>query len=138
MKKTVKIMSVLLLVTILLASVGSVVFAASTSSNAEQASTSSNPEQVLGAMQNAAQNGSANGTEEITTLGGRIVSIVQVVGVVIAVVIILVIGIKYMIGSAEEKAEYKKTMMPYLVGAILIFAGSTIVNVVYNLVTGLR
>lgn len=138
MKKTVKIMSVLLLVTILLASVGSVVFAASTSSNTEQASTSSNPEQVLGAMQNAAQNGSANGTEEITTLGGRIVSIVQVVGVVIAVVIILVIGIKYMIGSAEEKAEYKKTMMPYLVGAILIFAGSTIVNVVYNLVTGLR
>lgn len=129
MKKTVKIMTVLLIAVMLLASVGSVVFAATASSN---------PEDVLSAMQNAAQNGSANGTEEITTLGGRIVSIVQVVGVVIAVVIILVIGIKYMIGSAEEKAEYKKTMMPYIVGAILIFAGSTIVNVVYNLVTGLR
>ena len=118
MKKTVKIMSVLLLVTMLLASVGSVVFADTASS-------------VLNQM-NQAQNQSVNGTNEITTLGGRIV------GIVIAVIIILVIGIKYMIGSAEEKAEYKKTMIPYLVGAILIFAGATIVNVVYNLVTGLR
>ena len=124
MKKTVKIMSVLLLVTMLLASVGSVVFADTASS-------------VLQQMNNA-QNQSVNWTNEITTLGGRIVGIVQAVGVVIAVIIILVIGIKYMIGSAEEKAEYKTTMIPYLVGAILIFAGATIVNVVYNLVTGLR
>ena len=33
----------------------------------------------------------------------------------------------------EEKAENKKTMIPYLVGAILIFASTTIVNVVYNI-----
>ena len=85
MKKTVKIMSVLLLVTMLLASVGSVVFADTASS-------------VLQQMNNA-QNQSVNGTNEITTLGGRIVGIVQVVGVVIAVIIILVIGIKYMINN---------------------------------------
>ena len=40
-----------------------------------------------------------------------------------------------MVGSAEEKAEYKKTMIPYLVGAICIFAASTIANVVYTAVT---
>ncbi len=40
-----------------------------------------------------------------------------------------------MIGSAEEKAEYKKTMIPYIIGAILIFASTTIVNIVYNLAT---
>ena len=124
MKKTVKIISVLLLVTMLLASIGSVVFADTAQS-------------VLNSM-NQAQNNSVNGTNEITTLGGRIVGIVQVVGVIVAVVIILVIGIKYMLGSAEEKAEYKKTMIPYLVGAVLIFAGSTIVNAVYNVITGLR
>ena len=59
-------------------------------------------------------------------------------GVIVAVVIILIIGIKYMVGSAEEKAEYKKTMIPYIVGAVLIFAGATIVNAVYNIITGLR
>jgi hypothetical protein len=29
-------------------------------------------------------------------------------------------------------------MIPYLVGAVLIFAGTTIVNVVYQVVTGLK
>lgn len=43
-----------------------------------------------------------------------------------------------MVGSAEEKAEYKKTMIPYLVGAILIFASTTIVNVVYNIANSLN
>ena len=42
-----------------------------------------------------------------------------------------------MMGSAEEKAEYKKTMIPYLVGALLIFAATTIVNVVYNMFSGI-
>ena len=76
-------------------------------------------------------NANANATE-VVKLGATIVTIMQTVGIVVAVVILLVIGIKYMIGSAEEKAEYKKTMIPYLVGAILIFASTTIVNVVYN------
>ena len=45
----------------------------------------------------------------------------------------MVIGIKYMMGSAEEKAEYKKTMIPYLVGAIILFAAVNIAGVVVNL-----
>ena len=63
--------------------------------------------------------------------------ILQTVGVVAAVVILMVLGIKYMMGSAEEKAEYKKTMIPYIVGAILIFGASTIANMVYNFANGL-
>ena len=42
-----------------------------------------------------------------------------------------------MMGSAEEKAEYKKTMIPYVVGAILLFAATTIANAVYNFANGL-
>lgn len=69
----------------------------------------------------------------ITGMGATLVTIVQVVGVVVAVVVILIIGIKYMIGSAEEKAEYKKTMIPYIIGAVLLFAGSILVNVIYSI-----
>ena len=46
-------------------------------------------------------------------------------------------GIKYMMGSASEKAEYKKTMIPYLVGAILIFGASAITKVVVQLGSGI-
>jgi hypothetical protein len=42
-----------------------------------------------------------------------------------------------MMGSAEEKADYKKSMIPYLVGAVLVFAASTIAGVVYDMATAI-
>lgn len=83
-------------------------------------------------------NTSAMGTNEVKSLGQNLMGVIQVAGIVIAVIILMVLGIKYMMGSAEEKAEYKKTMIPYLVGAILIFAASTIANVVYKFADGLK
>ena len=77
------------------------------------------------------------GYSEINTLGNNLVGILQVVGVVLAVVIIIVLGIKYMLGSAEEKSEYKKSMLPYVVGAAFIFAGSIFANVIYQFFTGM-
>lgn len=78
------------------------------------------------------------GTIEVQDLGEKLMGVIQVVGVVVAVIILMILGIKYMMGSAEEKAEYKKTMIPYLVGAILIFAASTIANVVYQFANSLN
>ena len=74
---------------------------------------------------------------EIQSVGGRILGVLQTVGVVLAVIILVVLGIKYMMGSAEEKAEYKKTMIPYLVGAVFIFAAPILANIVYNFVQSL-
>lgn len=73
----------------------------------------------------------------VVNIGNQIIGIITTVGVVVAVVILLVLGIKYMMGSASEKAEYKKTMIPYLVGAILIFGASAITKVVIALGSGL-
>ena len=83
-------------------------------------------------------NTQATGTSEVQTLGQNIMGVINVAGVVIAVIVLMILGIKYMMGSAEEKAEYKKTMIPYLVGAILIFAASTIANVISKFATGLN
>ena len=75
------------------------------------------------------------GSPEIQSAGNSIIS--QTVGVVLSVVVLMIIGIKYMMGSAEEKAEYKKTMIPYIVGAALIFAASIFANVIYQFFTGM-
>ena len=77
-------------------------------------------------------NGSATGVNEVKTFGGNIMGVIQTIGVLLAVAILMILGIKYMMGSAEEKAEYKKTMIPYVIGAILIFAATTIANMVYQ------
>ena len=114
MKKSIKVISTLLLAIMLVTSIAGTVLAV-------------DPNTVLNGL-----NGNGNvQTNDLT----KVVTIIQVVGIVIAVIVLLVIGIKYMMGSASEKAEYKKTMIPYIVGAVLIFAGTSLVRVIYSLST---
>lgn len=43
------------------------------------------------------------------------------IGIVAAVIVGIILGIKYMIGSVEEKAEYKETLFAYLISCVVIF-----------------
>lgn len=83
-------------------------------------------------------NQSAKGTSEIQNVGNSVIGILQVVGIVLSVIVLIILGIKYMMGSAEEKAEYKKTLMPYVVGAALIFAASAFAQVIFQFFTGIQ
>ena len=74
----------------------------------------------------------ATGTDNIKSVGGKIVGIVQVVGTIASIGMLIVLGIKYMMGSAEERAEYKKTLFPYFIGAILIFAATNLADIIYS------
>lgn len=69
---------------------------------------------------------------ELKNFGNRIIGVLQAIGIVLSVIILIILGIKYMMGSAEEKAEYKKTMIPYLVGAVFIFLAPQIAGIVYS------
>lgn len=62
-----------------------------------------------------------------------IIGVITTVGIVASVVTLVALGIKYMIGSIEERAEYKKSMIPYLIGAFLVFAVSTVVSFIMNM-----
>ena len=77
-------------------------------------------------------NPNVNGVNTVTNVGEDILGIIQAVGSVVAVGILIVLAIKYMMGSAEEKAEYKKTLIPYVVGAVILFSASTIAGMVYE------
>lgn len=59
-----------------------------------------------------------------------IIGYITGIGMAVSVITLVVLGIKYMVGSIEERAEYKKSMLPYLIGAFLVFAISTIVSVI--------
>lgn len=122
MKKQVKILSIALIVLTVLLAISNVVLATD----------------IPGKIDIIAKGNADANTDKVVNLGATIVTIIQTVGIVVAVVVLLILGIKYMMGSAEEKAEYKKTMIPYLVGAILIFASTTIVKVVYNIANGVN
>ena len=75
---------------------------------------------------------------KIEGLGNDIIRIVSTAGSIISVIVLIVLGVKYMMGSAEEKAEYKKTLLPYIIGAAFVFAASFIASVVFNFASSLQ
>ncbi len=66
-------------------------------------------------------------------MGGTIVSFIRGIGTIVSVAALAIMGIKYMVGSVEEKAEYKKEMVPYLVGAAMLFGLSNLITPLYNI-----
>ena len=69
---------------------------------------------------------------ENITNANKVIGFFQAIGSIVSVLALVLIGIKYMMGSIEEKAEYKETMTYYIVGAILVFAISNISAMIYN------
>lgn len=67
--------------------------------------------------------------QEVEKTVARVIAYISNIGIVLSIIIPAVLGIKYMIGSAEEKAEYKKDMVPYFVGATLLFSICTFVKI---------
>lgn len=70
---------------------------------------------------------------QLVSIGNVIVWVVRTIGTAISVLILSILGIKYIMGSVEEKAEYKQTMWPYIIGAFLIFAGSSLTGIIYDM-----
>ena len=75
---------------------------------------------------------------EIQNASGKILSVVTLIGSVISVIILVVLGIKYMLGSIEEKANYKRTLMPYVIGVFCVFAASTITGILYQVFSNIK
>lgn len=75
--------------------------------------------------------------DEVMDMAQVIVTIIRTVGIVVAVVVLLIMGIRYMMGSVEEKADYKTSMKPYLIGVLIFFGLSQFLAVIIDIVPGL-
>lgn len=82
--------------------------------------------------------GAANATSpidegELSKTSNYIYNILFTIAVVLAVAIGMVIGIQFMLGSAEEQAKVKETLVPYVIGVFIVFASFTIWKIVVNI-----
>lgn len=71
--------------------------------------------------------------KQIETQGNKILGVIKVVVIFIAVGGLMILGIRYMAASIEEKAQYKQALILYLTGAILAFGITQIVDVAYKM-----
>lgn len=56
------------------------------------------------------------------------------ISMVLAVIVGMILGIKYMMSSTEEKAEIKETLIPYVVACVITFGAFTIWKIVINII----
>lgn len=115
MKKTVKIITVVLLAIILI-SVTSNVFAGD----------AIKPVDLSGKV-------SYGDSTALQTKAGKIMGMIRNVAVIASVIILMVLGVKYMLGSVEEKAEYKKSFIPLIVGIVLVVSATAIASFIFNM-----
>ena len=121
MKKTIKVLFVLIILASIFCTTNSVMAALNSS----------------GVSPDSYKGDAGYSTTSIDTIGNQIIRIVSTIGSIAAVIVLVVLGIKYMMGSAEEKAEYKKTLLPYIIGAALVFAASSIATIIFNFTSNL-
>lgn len=59
--------------------------------------------------------------EKLNESQSQIFNILLAIGVVLTVVVGGYLGIKFMMASAEDKAKIKETMIPYVLGCVVIY-----------------
>ena len=124
-KKVMKILSVMLLAVMIVCSFSQIAFAA----GGTFPSTS--------VFDNASTNtGDAEG--KISSFMGGIIKIARYIGVAVAVLMLIILAIKYISAAPSEKAEIKKSAVIYVVGAVMLFAASGILTIIQAFATNLN
>ena len=83
---------------------------------------------------NAGKGGSAQIDKgSLQNASSSIYNILLICGVIIAVLIGSIMGIKFMIGSVEEKAEIKAALVPFVIGCIVVFGAFGIWKIVVTI-----
>lgn len=74
------------------------------------------------------------GNSKLVTAGGGILAVARTIGISCGVIMLLILGVKYMIMShdADDKAKIKEKLIPYVIGAVLLFGGSGLLGIIAN------
>lgn len=80
-----------------------------------------------------------DGTSNMADSGSRIgnvinnvIGLLQMVGSGIALIVITLLGVKYLLASPSDKADVKKAIMPIIIGCILLFGAVNLMAAVEN------
>ena len=79
--------------------------------------------------------GNTGAATAVTKTANNIIGIVQVICYAAAVIMLVLLGVKFITASPEGKAEIKTSAIIYVIGAIIVFAAGTLLSVISNLST---
>lgn len=81
-----------------------------------------------------AKNSGLNETE-LHRMSNLIYNILLGICMVIAVIVGMILGIKYMTATSEDKAAIKETLIPFVIACVIMFSAFTIWKIVIEILT---
>ncbi|HIT70722.1 MAG TPA: TrbC/VirB2 family protein [Candidatus Scatovivens faecipullorum] len=84
---------------------------------------------IITAMEGTSNAATATGTG-VGNVINNVIGIMQVVGSGLSIIVITLLGIKYILASPGEKADVKKSIMPILIGCVLLFGAVNLIAAV--------
>lgn len=73
--------------------------------------------------------------DKVSSTVSVIITATRIIGVCVAVVMLLVVAMKYMTSAPGDKAEIKKSAVVYVVGALVLFGAVGILTIIGNFAT---
>ena len=70
--------------------------------------------------------------EKVQGSGNNIIRVIRWAGYLTALGMLIFIGIKYMLGAADAKANMKTAIVNWLMGALMVFMTTTIITWVFS------
>lgn len=87
---------------------------------------------IINAMAGTSNPTTPNTSSGIPKVINTIIGIIQYVGTGISLIVVTILGIKYVMASPQDKAEVKKQITPILIGCILLFGATNIAVIIEN------
>lgn len=69
---------------------------------------------------------------------GAIIAVTRIIAVGVAIVMLLTIAMKYMMAAPGDRADIKKHAVVYVVGAIVLFAASGILQIIQSFAKNIK
>ena len=76
--------------------------------------------------------------ENVTDVMNFVYNTLLIIGTVVVIIVGSILGIKYMTSSVEGQAKIKETLIPFVVGCVVIFGSFFIWKMIVNILTGLE
>ena len=116
-RKSVKVLLILLISIFVISVMQNLVFAVSTTD-------------AITAMGNMEGADIEDGTGKLGNIINAVIGLIQVAGTGISMIMVTMLGIKYLLAAPSDKADVKKQIAPLVVGAIILFAAVNLVSIV--------
>lgn len=90
---------------------------------------------AITAMNNMANTDLKDDTGKLGSIINAVIGLIQVAGTGISMIMVTVLGIRYLMAAPNDKADVKKQIVPLVIGAVILFAAVNLVDIIANMAT---